>query len=404
VRRNACKFFAAFAALVLSCGPVCETPARAASGPVAPTDGFSVKWIADPVDARNVCVEVHGLDQISLQALRRVSWELAQWQQLFPVFAEQGGITVDLTVPPMLGTYVVASNSVRFAPQFPLEPRVKYRARFRPEQLPGPSTVNAKAVTATFQLPTPSSIPVTIVAEVYPTADVLPENLLKFYLHFSNPMRRGHVYSYIHLLDERGKEVELPFLEIGEELWDDSLTRLTLFIDPGRIKRGVTPREEIGPSLQTGKQFTFVIDPAWEDATGNSLKQGFRRTFRVGPPDREPMDMSQWKVQAPSGGSRAPLQLSFPKPVDHALALRVLHVRTAAGDFIEGDSELQDSERCWVFTPKKPWSRGPHKVTVQNAFEDLAGNNIGKPFEVDLFEGVQRRLTNSVWNLPFQVR
>jgi len=34
----------------------------------------------------------------------------------------------------------------------------------------------------------------------------------------------------------------------------------------------------------------------------------------------------------------------------------------------------------------------------------LAGNNIGKPFEVDLFERVQRRLAQSTVKLPFDVR
>jgi hypothetical protein len=80
-------------------------------------------------------------------------------------------------------------------------------------------------------------------------------------------MSRGHSYDYIHLLDDTGKEVELPFLELDEELWDPAMKRLTLFIDPGRIKRGVRPLEEVGPSLQEGKRFTLVIDREWKDAT-----------------------------------------------------------------------------------------------------------------------------------------
>ena len=43
-------------------------------------------------------------------------------------------------------------------------------------------------------------------------------------------------------------------------------------------------------------------------------------------------------------------------------------------------------------------------MAVATHIEDLAGNNIGKPFEVDLFEGVQRRLTNAVVKLPFVVK
>ena len=47
---------------------------------------------------------------------------------------------------------------------------------------------------------------------------------------------------------------------------------------------------------------------------------------------------------------------------------------------------------------------GPHTVQVQTTIEDMAGNNIGKAFEVDLFDGVQRRLTNSTVRLPFEIK
>jgi hypothetical protein len=73
----------------------------------------------------------------------------------------------------------------------------------------------------------------------------------------------------------------LPFLEIDEELWDDSMTRLTLFIEPGRIKRGVKPLEDIGPALEEGKSYTLVIDAAWQDGHGRSLKESFRKQFRL---------------------------------------------------------------------------------------------------------------------------
>jgi hypothetical protein len=39
------------------------------------------------------------------------------------------------------------------------------------------------------------------------------------------------------------------------------------------------------------------------------------------------------------------------------------------------------------FVPGEPWKAGPYHLVVQNTIEDLAGNNIGKPFEVDLFDG-----------------
>src|SRR5205823_5383949 len=102
--------------------------------------------------------------------------------------------------------------------------------------------------------------PPAAVAQVYPTADELPENLLKFYLHFTGPMRRGEAYDHLRLLDAQGKVVERSFLELGEELWDGSGRRFTLVIDPGRIKRGLKPREDLGPVLEAGKSYTLVID------------------------------------------------------------------------------------------------------------------------------------------------
>ena len=69
-----------------------------------------------------------------------------------------------------------------------------------------------------------------------------------------------------------------------------------------------------------------------------------------------------------------------------------------------GETTLQDHEQQWRFVPAEPWRPGRHRLLVQTTIEDLAGNNIGKPFEVDLFESVQPRLTNSTVALPFEVR
>ncbi|MCX7667077.1 MAG: hypothetical protein N2112_16210, partial [Gemmataceae bacterium] len=107
--------------------------------------------------------------------------------------------------------------------------------------------------------------PPTHVVQVYPTSEMVPENLLKFYLEFSGPMKRGEVYKHVKILDAKGKPVVLPFLELDEELWDVTGTRLTLFIDPGRIKRGLKPREEDGPVLEAGERYTLEISTNWKD-------------------------------------------------------------------------------------------------------------------------------------------
>jgi hypothetical protein len=182
------------------------------------------------------------------------------------------------------------------------------------------------------------------------------------------------------------------------------MMRLTLFIDPGRIKRGVKPLEDIGPALEEGKRFTLEIDADWLDSAGMPLRESFRKTFRVGAPDREPPSLATWKINAPKAGTRGALMVAFPEPMDHALALRLIRVASPAGKLVKGTSALSDREQRWSFVPQESWTAGHHQLQVQNTIEDLAGNNIDKVFEVDLFEGVQRRFTNAVVKLPFEVR
>jgi hypothetical protein len=198
--------------------------------------------------------------------------------------------------------------------------------------------------------------------------------------------------------------VDLPFLEIDEELWDPAMTRLTLFIDPGRIKRGVQPLEEIGPALEEGKSYTLVIDAGWEDEIGAPLKEPFRKTFKVGPPDRQPLDVGTWHVTAPKAGTRESLTIHFPKPLDHALAQRLIVILNPTGERIGGEVAMQDHEQSWTLSPSRNWEAGRHSILVQNIIEDLAGNNIGKPFEVDVFEKVQHELASSAAKIPFVVR
>ena len=361
-----------------------------------------ISWHKDPNDTNRFTVEVSGINPTALKGLQQANWARAQWQQLLSIHTEQGELLNDVGLPAMIGNYTVGGSSIRFAPQFPLEPGVKYRASFYPAKLPAEREAG-RFVTAVFQLPSRTTNATTVVKQIYPSADTLPENLLKFYVHFSAPMRRGHIYDYIHLRNAAGHDVALPFLEIDEELWDPAMTRLTLFIDPGRIKRGVQPLEEIGPALERGKSFTLVIDREWPDANGALLKESFRKTFKVGPPDRTSIDITAWKIRAPKADARTPLTVTFSKPMDHALAQRVIRVADNSNGLVDGKIVLDDHERRWAFIPNQTWRAGSYALLVEKTIEDLAGNNIGKAFEVDLFEGVQRRFTNETVRLPFEV-
>ena len=243
----------------------------------------------------------------------------------------------------------------------------------------------------------------TIVEAVYPSTNLLPENLLKFYIHFSAPMSRGEIYRFIRLLDGSKQVVELPFLEIEEELWDSDQRRLTLFIDPGRIKRGLLPQEQEGTALISGRQYRMVIQQKWPDAWGKQLRESFGKAFTVGPPDRTPLDPQTWTLNRPKAGSRQPLYLEFGEPLDHALLLRLLQVMGPGRTSVPGTVEVADQERLWCFKPDKPWSAGEFYLSISTALEDLAGNRIGRPFDVDVFEQVEDRIVDKRVRLPFRI-
>jgi hypothetical protein len=370
---------------------------RCLAGPIA------IQWNPAAAEHGRLTVELLGLQSDTLDRLRRSHWTPSQWQQLFSVFAEQGNVLNSIGLPPMAGSYSVQADRLRFEAAFPLEPDVTYRAEMNADQLPGHRAAQRAVVTSVFRFPARPKVPSTEVAAVYPSGEIVPENLLKFYLHFTAPMRRGHIYDHIHLRDEGGTDIELPFLEIDEELWNPELTRLTLFIDPGRIKRGVKPLEEIGPALEPGKRYTLVVDAEWVDAAGAPLRSAFRKRFLVGPPDRDPPDPASWKITPPRSRSREPLTVAFAEPMDHALVQRMIRVRYGSEKLIQGQVSVGNSERQWTFVPSNAWQAGGYTLDVDSMIEDRAGNNIGKPFEVDLFEKVERRVQRPVVRLAFEV-
>ena len=159
-------------------------------------------------------------------------------------------MSVGADQPPMVGQYSIEDGRVRFTPMFPLDHGRQYHVTFT---APG-----APPITATVGLPAKDTTPKTTVAQVYPTAEVVPENQLRLYIHFSAPMGSRGGLDFVHLLDDAGKEVKDPFLPLDAEFWNDDRTRYTVFFDPGRQKRGIAPIADMGRSLTAGKSYTLV--------------------------------------------------------------------------------------------------------------------------------------------------
>lgn len=374
---------------------------RVAAGAEAASDlpVPSIVWRVE--NAKDHHVALTGLSQGALKLLHAA--KAADLPRLFAVQVEQEDPLRQLELPAIGGAYSVTAAGIEFRPGFPFERGVRYRASFRPEALTGLAS-KAKPQTQLFFQERAAIVRSTVVEHIFPSAAELPENLLKFYVHFSAAMSGGRIYDHIRLLDAQGQAVELPFLEIDEELWNPTMTRLTLFLDPGRIKREVRPLEEIGPALRSGQRYTLVLDSDWLDARGAALKARFEKAFTVVPPDRTPPDPLKWQVAAPAAGSRSALTVRFAEPMDHALALRLIAVRRADGSSVEGQPSLSQGEILWSFDPSLAWTAGRYALVTIKTIEDLAGNNIGKPFEVDLFDRVDDDLADEPSRIEFEVR
>lgn len=338
------------------------------------------------LDASGTAVEARGLDAQLLEALRNEPPAIADWRSIFPVYTD-GVPTKSGAKPPVAGSWTVEAEALRFTPRYPLVPGLSYAARLDVaglRALTGGSNSDEPPIEAVFSLPREEVEPSTVVSEIYPTASVLPENLLKLYLHFSAPMGRGEAYEHIRLLDAEGRDARHVFLEVGEELWDAEQRRLTLFFDPGRIKRGLRPHMEAGPPLTEGASYRLVIDPAWRDADGQPLARGFTKEFTVTAADRRSPDPGAWRIEAPAAGTREPLRLRLDESLDHGLLKRVVRVLDASRQSLAGKIEIAGGERLFRFVPEQPWRTGDYTIAAESILEDLAGNNLNKVFDLDV--------------------
>ncbi len=341
-------------------------------------------------------VEVTGLSSDTLDVLRRSERTADEWSAILRV-------AVSDEAPAMLGSHSVADGALRFTPLYPLDPGREYRVRFDPARLSSAAVPGASAIVATVGEPARHTTPSTVVTRVYPSSDVVPENLLRMYVEFSGPMGRPSGIPHMSLLDEDGKEIRGAFLPLDYEFWTPDHTRFTAFFDPGRVKDGILPNQEMGRALAPGHSVTLVISREWRDQHGLPLKEDFKRVFRVGPADEHPLDTASWRIQPPpSVGGRDGLVVIFPEPLDHGLLMRALGVRRGA-DAVEGDIAIDQAETRWTFTPREPWRGGSYELLALDILEDVSGNQIGRAFEVDNFDTVDKSPNPKTITIPFTV-
>ncbi len=360
---------------------------------------ITLTFDTDTASATFGSVSVIGLGAEALRAVERADLSREQWEALLSIKTVQ-----DPSTPPVMGVYAVTDAALRFTPRFPPVASVAYNVRFDPQHLPGRRGLSLRDIPAigdTFTLmPTPA-LPSTRVVAVYPSADRVPMNLLKMYIHFSAPMRLGDAYDQIHLVDDAGEEVDDAFLVVREELWDQDQRRFTLFFDPGRIKQDLRPREQLGLPLIQGRTYRLIIGSQWRDANGNPLIESFERRFIVDAQDRSSIDPESWQVTVPPVGTTEPVRLAFPESLDRALLERMISVHDSMGRSLSGTVNVTSSETHWAFGPSEAWRAGRYNIMIDSDLEDLAGNTLIRLFDAPHEEPSSD--DRQVFQLPFDI-
>ena len=337
-----------------------------------------------------------------IEALRDNPPDVAAWRMGFAV----SSVGEDGQPAPVsaVGDHAVVGDRLRFTPRFPAvrgltyEVRVAMSSLLAPtkhlhsggsaESAPGaPGTGVGGAVVISRVTVPETGRPPTVVEVVHPALDLIPANVLRIYLHFSAAMARGEAYRHLRLEQHDGTAVEAAFLELPEELWDGERRRFTLLFDPGRIKRGLSPHEALGPPLHPGKRYRLIIDGGWRDAEGRPLGQDHIYRFETGAADRRMPRIDEWTVDAPDAGTRRSLNVNFGEPLDHALAARLISLLDAEGQRVEGTVSVDAGGHRWQLVPARDWRAGEYRLVADGALEDLAGNSLRGVFDRDLAAG-----------------
>jgi hypothetical protein len=210
---------------------------------------------------------------------------------------------------------------------------------------------------------------------ISPQARVLPANTLRFYIHFPKPAEAHFDRDQLWLLNEEGQVVPDPFLVLSQELWSRDGRRLTVLMEPGRIKRGLGAGPSHEPAFVVGRTYSLVI---------TALGQTARHTFRVREPIREPVNEADWRLVAPTVGSLDPAVVHFDRVMDAALCEDEIGVLIPTGEVVPTRVSLAPDGAAAEVIPSQPWRAGEHRLVVSDRLEDVCGNRLGEALDHDL--------------------
>ncbi len=268
------------------------------------------------------------------------------------------------------GKYTRVNNSLIFHPYFPFENGLTYVVRTKD------TNFNSTYSYQSFQIGNQEAVEEARVVSTYPLSDKLPENILRFYIYFNTPMKKGQALNHIKLIDEDGNIDNNAFMKFKQELWSADGKRLTILFDPGRIKRGVSTNISRGPVLIEGKKYKLSISGTWQDIHGKQLIINTLKEFMVVNSYRQHIRINDWGLDLPKANTNDSLTLKFDRIMDHALIQSMIKLEDEENNIIPGYWEILETEQSIQFIPEKNWKQANYRIVIDSRLEDVAGNNL----------------------------
>ena len=300
-----------------------------------------------------------------------------QWSAFFNVKTNPSG-------PAVIGTYKIVDNHLAFSPKFLPDPNIRYFVNFSYPalaQLLSHDISEQTTYTDVVSFEPPETTRPEILS-VTPNLEIVPANLLRFYVYFSAPMGLENPYDFITIEDSNGKVLVDPFVIIPEGLWNIDRTRLTLLLHPGRVKQGVGPNMTEGDILLAGNDYTLKINADWKGASGETLKENFARRINATNPLRKAVNVNLWALRAEQNQNQIGiLTIVTDHPLDQPLAKRMLYIMNEDGQILPSQVEFTSAEEMKIL-----WRADGSKeleLHIDHRLEDVCGNTPLYAFDLE---------------------
>jgi hypothetical protein len=229
--------------------------------------------------------------------------------------------------------------------------------------------------------------------QVFPSANEIPANLLRFHLRFDDAPDVFDISTAIRLVDAYDVVVDHVFLDLNEGLWSADGLTLTLMLHPGRIKSGLIANHTLGNALHEQDQYElqirsehlcnlYYVDTG-SPANAKNEWISIKRFTAIAAVDQA-IDVNSLSFKTPKAHSLNSISITFPWNIDVLSAENCVGLSTALDLPVDVQIELGEAEKTIRFIPRHPWAKGPVKVHFSSEFEDVSGNRLSNAFAKDM--------------------